>query len=812
MSSHGEANQRPQNRAGRWRARLNGTERGEAARPPLVAPTPVGMFDELDADNVFAFRPDSALLRVSGEGRASSRSVPPRYVGRSARHPQGITGPTGRTGRTPSTPLRLPVEPQVAPVRRFRAPALPWSGRLVAALCVLVLTTLAFRLVSVAAPPVDSPPGVQATHAAYVKVLAGQLSPATEQGGPLLGSPPWNGVAPANPLAGFPLYHWLSALGLSLPVPVEWFGRSLSALFSALAALALFATVRRTAGSLAAVYATLFFAVSPLSAALGQQFSPAALILAVQALALLALLSWRDTVSQARVQGSGPRFLAALATGGVAALVDPGSIFLAVPAAYLVLSVDGERLQGRIRGRTPRAAVDTWSDAWDKSAHRGKVLAYATMLGVAAGGWWLYSSKVDVLVLGSGDGAGGTAGLIANLFNYGTYAQLLGLTIGRLLSVAGLLLLGAGVLQGARQGTRGLFNLWLAAGLLHALLDAGRLSHHEDVLLPLILPACALVGIGASWAGSLPARVWRAINEQQREPASEYAVSPHTAWLLDLPELRAEAQESRPQARPALGKSVAARTQRAGERARRASLMGIGHLAVLGAIGLVALSSWQSAWAGAKPANDSLEIAAAGQEIGAITALGSQIVIVGPHAPELFYASGRSGWALDEESFSILEVQELHRTGASYLLSADQTWLGQHPDYVGLLAKYSVTQLARRYILFDLNTPPSANDRLYFLESGHTLGGGFRRYWELNGSVQKLGYPISEEVSEQNPLDGQVRTVQYFERAVLEHHPEFAGTQDEIMLAAVGLWVTHDRYFQGVTPFNSTADHAYFEQ
>ncbi|MDQ3928425.1 MAG: hypothetical protein M3328_04665, partial [Chloroflexota bacterium] len=237
-----------------------------------------------------------------------------------------------------------------------------------------------------------------------------------------------------------------------------------------------------------------------------------------------------------------------------------------------------------------------------------------------------------------------------------------------------------------------------------------------------------------------------------------------------------------------------------------------GHLAVLGAIGLVALSGWQAAWASTAPGVEALELAAAGTEIGSITSPGSQIVIVGPHAPELFYESGRTGWALDEESFSILEIARLHREGASFLLSADQTWLGQHPDYVGLLANYSVKQLARRYILFDLDTKPSANDRLYFLESGHTLGGAFRRYWETHGSVSKLGYPISEEVSEQNPLDGQVRTVQYFERAVLEHHPEFAGTQDEVMLAAVGLWVTKDRYFQQVAPFESTAERAYFAE
>ncbi|MDQ5823348.1 MAG: glycosyltransferase family 39 protein [Chloroflexota bacterium] len=812
MSDQGPGNHRLHNLTERWYARLSRSESAHSGPPSQAVPFPPDLYDELDADNVVAFERQPQMLRVSGDDRTTIRSVPRRYVGRSARHPQGIGGPVHGRGKTPSTPLRLPVEAQEAPARRFHAPVLPWSGRLIAAVGLLMLVTLGLRLIALPAPTLDSPLGVQATHAAYTKVLAGQLPAATEQGGFLLGSPPWNGVAPTNPLAGLPVFNWFSALGAHLGVPVEWVGRALSAVFSAVAALALFAVVRRTAGSLAAVYATLFFAVAPLSVTLGQKFSPATTIIAVQALAILTLLGWRDTVSHAKPQGSTGRFLAALSMSGIAALVDPGSLFLALPAAYLVLSVDGERLQVGLQGRNPRVAVATWGDAWHRSAHRGKVVAYVATLLIAAGAWWLYSSKVDVLVLGAGDGVGGPSGLIANLFNYGTYVQLTGMTIGRVLSVIGLLLLVAGMLNGARQGTRGIFNVWLAAALLHALLDAGRLARHDDVLLPVLLPACALVGIGASWAGTLPARVWRAITEQQRDPVSEYAVSPHTAWLLDLPETPAEAPAARPQARPALGRSVAARTQKAGERARRASLMGFGHLAVLGAIGLVALSGWQAAWASAQVSTDAVELEAAGREIASISAPGSQIVIVGPHAPELFYASGRTGWALDEESFSILEIARLQRAGASYLLSADQTWLGQHPDYVGLLANYSVKQLARRYILFDLNTKPSANDRLYFLESGHTLGGAFRRYWETHGGVQKLGYPISEEVSEQNPLDGQVRIVQYFERAVLEHHPEFGGTQDEVMLAAVGLWVTKDRYFQQVAPFESTSERAYFPQ
>lgn len=57
--------------------------------------------------------------------------------------------------------------------------------------------------------------------------------------------------------------------------------------------------------------------------------------------------------------------------------------------------------------------------------------------------------------------------------------------------------------------------------------------------------------------------------------------------------------------------------------------------------------------------------------------------------------------------------------------------------------------------------------RVYFPETGHTLAFGFKTYWENNGGLTIFGYPISEERQE----NGQ--TVQYFERARFEYHPEF---------------------------------------
>lgn len=78
----------------------------------------------------------------------------------------------------------------------------------------------------------------------------------------------------------------------------------------------------------------------------------------------------------------------------------------------------------------------------------------------------------------------------------------------------------------------------------------------------------------------------------------------------------------------------------------------------------------------------------------------------------------------------------------------------------------------------------------FFPETGHRLCFGFRGYWNGNGGLPNFGYPISEEFQEQNQLppagDGQTYTVQYFERARFEWHPEYQGTQYEVLLGLLG--------------------------
>jgi erythromycin esterase len=94
------------------------------------------------------------------------------------------------------------------------------------------------------------------------------------------------------------------------------------------------------------------------------------------------------------------------------------------------------------------------------------------------------------------------------------------------------------------------------------------------------------------------------------------------------------------------------------------------------------------------------------------------------------------------------------------------------------------------------NQRASADNPFLFRETGKTLGGKFRAYWETHGGLPQQGYPISDEFQERSDLDGKTYTVQYFERAVFELHPENAGTEHEVLLSHLGKF-QYDRKYQG---------------
>jgi hypothetical protein len=76
----------------------------------------------------------------------------------------------------------------------------------------------------------------------------------------------------------------------------------------------------------------------------------------------------------------------------------------------------------------------------------------------------------------------------------------------------------------------------------------------------------------------------------------------------------------------------------------------------------------------------------------------------------------------------------------------------------------------------------------WFAATGHTLRGAFLKYWQQYGGLAQFGYPITEEFAEVNPKTEQPSfMVQYFERARFEHHPDLAGTGNEVQLGLLGV-------------------------
>ena len=122
-----------------------------------------------------------------------------------------------------------------------------------------------------------------------------------------------------------------------------------------------------------------------------------------------------------------------------------------------------------------------------------------------------------------------------------------------------------------------------------------------------------------------------------------------------------------------------------------------------------------------------------------------------------------------------------------------------HPDnqppYNVLLGRLGADMTARRE--FPRIEPFQSNpDHIYFPETSHSLNYAFLGYWQRHGGLPVFGYPISEEIRERNTTDGKEYTVQYFERARFEYHPEYLGSDAEVLLGLLGADVVRARGWQ----------------
>lgn len=94
--------------------------------------------------------------------------------------------------------------------------------------------------------------------------------------------------------------------------------------------------------------------------------------------------------------------------------------------------------------------------------------------------------------------------------------------------------------------------------------------------------------------------------------------------------------------------------------------------------------------------------------------------------------------------------------------------------------------------------PPSQPTCVTFPETGKAVCGRFLTYWRDHGGLAQQGFPISDEFVEVSDLNGQPYTVQYFQRAVFERHPENAAPHD-VLLSQLGTFRFRAKYPNGET-------------
>ncbi|MEI6045002.1 MAG: polysaccharide deacetylase family protein [Chloroflexota bacterium] len=136
-----------------------------------------------------------------------------------------------------------------------------------------------------------------------------------------------------------------------------------------------------------------------------------------------------------------------------------------------------------------------------------------------------------------------------------------------------------------------------------------------------------------------------------------------------------------------------------------------------------------------------------------------------------------------------LPLTELISVKGKYQQFFERSVLEFNPNYAG--TEYEVKQLplgvldtANRNL--ETVTPfPNNPNQWYFPETSHSLNFGFLEFWRNHGERDSLGLPISEEM-EETDAKGQKITVQYFEYARLEYHPDLAKTNNAVQIGQLG--------------------------
>ncbi len=111
-----------------------------------------------------------------------------------------------------------------------------------------------------------------------------------------------------------------------------------------------------------------------------------------------------------------------------------------------------------------------------------------------------------------------------------------------------------------------------------------------------------------------------------------------------------------------------------------------------------------------------------------------------------------------------------------------------HPEHAETPFEVRLGLLGREQFLakYPTGAPAGTGGGRCFAENGQCTDDRFFAYWQSHGGLAQQGLPLSDPFDERSNVNGQTYTVQYFERARFEYHPEHAGTAYEVLLGLLG--------------------------
>jgi hypothetical protein len=205
-----------------------------------------------------------------------------------------------------------------------------------------------------------------------------------------------------------------------------------------------------------------------------------------------------------------------------------------------------------------------------------------------------------------------------------------------------------------------------------------------------------------------------------------------------------------------------------------------------------------------------------GDSIGSIVALGPNDVwasgfydeaagtFKGPDKPLLLHWDGRS-WSHQPTPLDGIENARMEQLAAGadkVLWATGVTNTNRQPqDWNNILFRPgskepspTPTSASTPTTIPTISIPGENNQT--FPETGKTVSGLFLDYWEKNGGLAQQGFPISAVIGEISDLNGKPYTVQYFERAVFEYHPENQPPYN-VLLSQLGTFQYRKKYPNG---------------